>query len=131
MEKYNYLEAVTNDAKKAILENLGYWDFSNHFSNRGELEDIAKDELWTNDSVTGNASGSYWFSVWLAEEAICHNWDLLEEITTEGAIDEKDYARGPEWLDVIIRCWLLGAAIERAIDELEEEGEITYKGKEG
>ena len=28
MEKYNYLEAVTNDAKAAILENLNYWDFS-------------------------------------------------------------------------------------------------------
>ena len=28
MEKYNYLEAVTNDAKQAILENMNDWVFS-------------------------------------------------------------------------------------------------------
>ena len=28
MEKYNYLENVTADAKQAILENMNDWDFS-------------------------------------------------------------------------------------------------------
>lgn len=126
MEKYNYLEAVTNDAKEAILENLEYWEFDT----REELENIANVELWADDNVTGNGSGSYWFSAWKAEEALCHNWDLLEEITTKGALDGKDYGHGPEWLDVAIRCWLLSAAIERAIDELEGEGKIVYKNEE-
>ena len=45
---YNYLENVTADAKQAILENLNDWDFSD----REELEEIANDELWVDDSVT-------------------------------------------------------------------------------
>ena len=60
METYNYLENVTADAKQAILENLNYWDFTD----REELEEIANDSLWADDSVTGNASGSYMFSTW-------------------------------------------------------------------
>ena len=126
MEKYNYSEAIINDAKEAILENLENWEFSD----RTMLTDIANESLLTDDSVTGNGSGSYWFSRWKAEEALCHNWDLLEEITAEGGLSKKDYSHGPEWLDVTIRCWLLGAAIERAIDELEEEGKIVYNNEE-
>ena len=125
-EKYNYLEQVTSDAKEVILERMGEWDFND----RDELEQIANDELWTDDSVTGNASGSYYCNAWKAEEALCHNWDLLEEITAEGGLDEKDYSHGPEWLDVAIRCWLLGAAINRAIDELEAEGKISYSAND-
>lgn len=78
-EKYNYLEQVTSDAKEAILERMDEWEFDD----RDELEQIANYELWTDDGVTGNASGSYYCSSWKAEEALCHNWDLLQE-----AIDE-------------------------------------------
>ena len=70
---YNYLEAVTNDAKQAILENLKYWEFSD----RDELEERANNELWIDDSVTGNGSGSYTFGRWKAEENLCHNMDEL------------------------------------------------------
>lgn len=41
MEKYNYLEQVTADAKEAILENMEYWNFDD----REELEQVANDEL--------------------------------------------------------------------------------------
>ena len=54
MEKYNYLEAVTADAKQAILENMNDWNFSD----REELEEIANDILWFDDNVTGNGSRS-------------------------------------------------------------------------
>ena len=77
--KYNYLENVTADAKQAILENLKYWDFTD----REELEEIANDNLWVDDSVTGNASGSYTFSTWKAEENLCHNMDELENACDE------------------------------------------------
>ena len=33
MEKYNYLENVTADAKQAILENLNYWNFAKSGTN--------------------------------------------------------------------------------------------------
>lgn len=123
MEKYDYLEAVTADAKKAILENTNNWDFND----REELEEIANNKLWIDDSVTGNASGSYYFNTWFAEESLCHNWDLLEEAADELGQDIDELFRaGAETADVTIRCYLLGRAISDAINDLENDGEITY-----
>ena len=127
MEKYNYLENVTADAKQAILENLNYWSFTN----REELEEVANDELWINDSVTGNASGSYTFSTWQAEENLCHNMDELEDACDEFGQDIGEAVKqGAEYCDVTIRCYLLGQAISAALDELEEEGKIQYQEEE-
>lgn len=126
MEKYNYLEAVTTDAKQAILDNLNYWNFAD----REELEEIANDELWANDSVTGNGSGSYWFSTYKAEEALCHNWDILADAISEFGGDVDVLRQGAESCDVTIRCYLLSQAISAAIDELEEEGKIQYQEEE-
>lgn len=127
MERYNYLEAVTNDAKQTILENLKYWEFSN----REELEEKANKELWCNDSVTGNASGSYTFSAWDAEENLCHNMNKLEEACDEFDEDMGEAIKqGAEYCDVSIRCYLLEEAISAALDELEEEGKIKYQEAE-
>lgn len=114
MTNYNYLEAVTSDVLDYIKEeiNLDEWK-----GNREGLEEKLNDELWTVDSVTGNASGSYTFNTWEAEENLAHNWDLLAE-----ALDGTDVLRqGAEAMDVTIRCYLLGQAIAEALDELEEE----------
>lgn len=127
MEKYNYLKAVTNDAKAAILENMNDWSFTN----REELEEIANDKLWVNDSVTGNGSGSYTFSTWQAEENLCHNMNKLEEACDEFGQDIGEAIKeGAESCDVTIRCYLLEFAISAAIDELEEEGKIQYQEAE-
>lgn len=121
-EKYNYLEQVTSDAKEAILERMDEWEFDD----RDELEQIANDELWADDSVTGNASGSYYCNAWKAEEALCHNWDLLEEAIDEFGGDTDILRQGAESCDVTIRCYLLAQAIGTALDELEEERRINY-----
>ena len=127
MEKYNYLEQVTVDAKEAILENMEYW----YFDDREELEAVAYDELWLDDGVTGNDSGSYFFSTRKAEEALCHNWDLLAEACEEFGQDIGEaFKQGAEACDVTIRCYLLGQAIAAALDELEEEGKINYPADE-
>ena len=127
MEKYNYLENVTADAKQAILENLNYWKFAD----REELEEIANDVLWVDDSVTGNESGSYTFSTWKAEENLCHNMDELEDACDEFGQDIGEAVKqGAEYCDVTIRCYMLGQAISDALDELEEEGKIQYQEAE-
>ena len=127
MKTYNYLEAVTADAKAAILENLNYWKFTD----REELEEIANDKLWANDSVTGNASGSYTFNTWKAEENLCHNMDELEDACDEFGQDIGEAVKhGAEYCDVTIRCYLLGQAISDALDELEEEEKIQYQEEE-
>lgn len=119
MTNYNYLEAVTSDILDYIKEeiNLDEWK-----GNREGLEEKLNDELWTVDSVTGNASGSYTFNTWEAEENLAHNWDLLAEALDEFGQDGTDVLRqGAEAMDVTIRCYLLGQAIAEALDELEEE----------
>ena len=127
MEKYNYLENVTNDAKTAILENMNDWSFSD----REELEEVANDSLWVDDSVTGNGSGSYTFCTWQAEENLCHNMDELEEACYEFGQDIGEAVKqGAEYCDVTIRCYLLGQAISDAIDGLEKEGKIQYQDEE-
>ena len=127
MEKYNYMEEVTNDAKAAILENMDMWEWHN----REELEENANDWLWTADEVTGNASGSYTFNTWQAEENLCHNMDELEDACNEFGQDIGEAVKqGAEYCDVTIRCYLLGQAISTAIDELEEEGKIQYQEEE-
>lgn len=127
MERYNYLENVIEDAKQAIIENLKYWNFSD----RDELEEVSNNELWTNDGVTGNGSGSYTFNAWNAEENLCHNMDEFEEACNEFGQDIGEAVRqGAEYCDVTIRCYLLSQAISAAINELEEEGKIQYLEQE-
>lgn len=124
---YNYLETVTNDAKAAILENMNNWSFSD----REELEEVANENLWADDSVTGNGSGSYTFNTWQAEENLCHNMDELEEACDEFGQDIGEAVKqGAEYCDVTIRCYLLGQAISAALDELEEGGKIKYQEAE-
>ena len=134
MEKYNYLENVTTDAKQAILENLNYWDFIG----REELEEIANDNLWADDSVTGNASGSYTFNREASKEYVTRSDDGMD--TLRDAVREFDCEHEAfsafleenwEYLDVTIRCYLLSQAINAALDELEEEGKIQYQEEEG
>lgn len=119
MTNYNYLESVTADVLDYIKEeiNLDEWK-----GNRDGLEEKLNDDLWTVDRVTGNASGSYTFNTWEAEENLAHNWDLLAEALDEFGQNGTDVLRqGAEAMDVTIRCYLLGQAIAEALDELEEE----------
>lgn len=113
---YNYLENVKEDVKEYLKNNYNVETVE-------EIEEIDKDslydELFVEDSVTGNASGSYTFSTYEAEENICHNMDLLNEACNVFGCEPK--LDSAEWCDVTIRCYLLGEAIEEAIEELKEE----------
>ena len=118
-ERYNYLEAVTDDVREYIRDEV---DLAEWKGDRDGLEEKLNDDLWTDDSVTGNASGSYYCNAWRAEEALSHNWDLLAEALREFGQDGTDVLeQGAEAMDVTIRCYLLGQAIAEALDELEEE----------
>lgn len=108
---YNYLEEIKND----IMENYDT-DFLLETS-----EDQLYDEMWADDSITGNASGSYTFSTYQAEENIAHNMDLLREAIEEfGGNFGEALERGAEYCDVTIRCYLLGQAISEVKKEIEE-----------
>ena len=126
---YNYYEAVAEDVRDYIKENI---DFTEWKGNADGLSEHLNDTLWCEDSVTGNASGSYYCNAWKAEEAIAHNWSILEEALDEFGGKEEAIEHGAEWCDVTIRCYVLGAAISEVIEELEEEleGEEESEGSE-
>lgn len=118
---YNYREELTNDIKEAIKNNAEI-DLNDLLYNRCELAEKLQEELWIDDSVTGNASGSYTCNAYEAEENLVGNWELLHEAVREFGCDNVDILdKGAEWCDVTIRCYLLGECIESALDELEEE----------
>lgn len=118
MERYDYLEAVTNDVRDYISNEIDFKDFDS----LDDLREFLNDELWVNDSVTGNGSGSYTCNAYYAEEYLCHNWDLLAEAFNEfGCEIGYEFGRGPESCDVTIRCYLLGQAIEKALEEIEDD----------
>lgn len=118
MKKYNYFEAIKEDVKTHIEEN----EIKVTADNRAEIEEQLNDELFCDDSVTGNASGSYTYNTWQAEEYLCHNLDLLSEAASEfGYNFGEAVARGAETCDVLIRCYLLGQAIAEVLDEVVEE----------
>lgn len=118
-DTYNYMEAVADDVRDYIENEI---DLTEWKGNRDGLEEKLNDDLWVCDSVTGNASGSYYCNSWKAEEALAHNWDLLAEALTEFGQDGTDVLKeGAEAMDVTIRCYLLWQAIAEVLDDLEEE----------
>lgn len=126
MTNYNYIEEMKEDVKEYINNEINLKDFSD----REELEQKLNDDLWVCDSVTGNASGSYYCNSWKAEEALAHNWDLLAEAMKEFGCEVDLLEKGAEWADVTIRCYLLGQAIGEVLDEMEEELEEAFTEKE-
>lgn len=116
--EYDYLVHETQDVLDYIDENISLKDWNGR---RDELEERLNDELWAEDSVTGNGSGSYTFSNFDAEENICHNMDLLQEAYGEFCPDKpvsEFLEEGAEAADVTIRCYLLREAISDALDKI-------------
>lgn len=116
---YDYREAMHEDIKEAIEEENYYSIEELKEMGRDEAFNELYDKLWVDDSVTGNASGSYTFSTYKAEENICHNMDLLGEALTEFGCG-ADYLinNGAEACDVTIRCYLLSEILFDVLDEM-------------
>jgi hypothetical protein len=110
MDRYDYREAIKADINYYIVtEGLT-------FDSREEFIDAMEETAWTEDSITGNASGSYTFNRWKAEEYLCHNLDLLCEACREfGSTPDLE---NPEACDVIIRCYLLYECIRDVAAEM-------------
>lgn len=118
MTTYNYFEAVKEDVKNYIENEIDIAEALEIAEDVDRLKDNLYDDLFCNDSVTGNASGSYTFNTWQAEENLCHNMDLLKEALEEFGCDIDYLEKGAEACDVTIRCYLLASAISEVIDEL-------------
>lgn len=119
MEKYNYREVMKNDVLEAIKEYMEWEEVSVE-----DLDiDALKDYLWTDDSVTGNGSGSYTMNSEKAKEYVLDNEDLQVEVITEFGLDSEviaDKLHAWEYWDVVIRCYLLDEVLQNALQELQQ-----------
>lgn len=117
---YNYYEEVKESVMNYINNEINLEDYED----KDELEQFLNDELFTSDSVTGNASGSFTFNRWTAQEYVAENIDLLKEACDEFGTDAGtvgNWFLSEEWetMDVTIRCYVLGSAIADALEEIE------------
>ena len=115
----DYMDQVRADAAEAVREGAA-WSAS---------WDEMLDELYIDDSVTGNGSGSYTFSGARALEnvrGLLGDADFMDEAAGAGYGLEV-FGRDPETLDVIARCLALG----RVTGELEGLYESERGAAEG
>lgn len=116
---YNYLEAMKQDVKEYIEENINATDYEI----KEDLEEYLNYTLWTEDSVTGNASGSYTFNRATAKKYVDENKDLVNDMMEEFDCKEKVanwwIEDNYEAIDVSIRCYLLGQAISEVLEKIE------------
>lgn len=127
---YNYFEAVCDDVREVIVESWA--DRFASFETLAELREALNDELWADDRVTGNGSGSYTFSTWKAEEYLAHNWGVFEEACAEfGADIGEEVKKGAENADVLIRCYFLGAAVKKVLPDFEKYFNAVHEEARG
>lgn len=127
MKNYDYMNAVCDDVREYIENEIDAADWT---GDREGLEEKLNDDLFVDDSVTGNASGSYFCNAYRAKEAFMSDpkaEDYFAECCTDFGMDAaevgKHFIRGDyEYFDVTIRCYLLGQAISEVLNELEETG---------
>jgi hypothetical protein len=121
--KYNYIEALKNDIRQYMEDNESYLNYTD----REDLEEQLNDLLWTADSVTGNASGSYTFNSAEAKEYVMDNMPLAVDAFREfDQIDKfADYIQEENYeaIDVTIRCFLLGQVLYEVLEEDYKEPE--------
>ena len=129
-----YEEAVTADVREYIANNYSAEEIAEAMTDREEFEQTLNDDLWVDDCVTGNGSGSYTFDSAAAREYVLTDIDTVREALREfgteaDTIAEKFLGDDWEYFDVTARCYVLGQAISAALDEIEAEA-IRTVGEE-
>lgn len=109
IDVYNYYEEVKEDVREA-LKDTDCRDFDNLY-----------DGLYYSDSVTGYGSNSYTINKLKAEKNLNGNWNLLIDAIKDYGYDCNPIAKGAEWCDVMIRCYLLDSVLKDVLEELEEK----------
>ena len=127
MKFRDYIDAVTEDARQVI--EWGRYDYLiEGAEDANETTDMLMDELWIDDSVTGNGSGSYTMCAATAAEyagEVLFDEDFIAECN-DACIDlGRLLADGPEAVDVTARCLALGFAYDEIRDAVADRMERT------
>lgn len=112
------------DVLQAVEEAAEY-NYTPEMLEPVDLEDYGEklnDALYVDDSVTGNAYGSFFCNAYKAEEALAGNWDLAAEALKEfGYNDINALEKGAEWVDCVVRCYVLSQCIAEYVEDNEDD----------
>lgn len=130
MNKFDYYEAVAEDIVDYIVNNVDLEEYED----REDAWEALNDILWTEDSVTGNGSGSYTFNRNKAREFVLEDIQTVRDALREFCVSAEEIGNkflDEEWeyLDVTARCFVLGAALDEALNRLESAGELPDSWK--
>ena len=129
MKNYNYLEAVKEDVKTWLMDNSSQFE---EIKDNNEIDGVidwdgVKDDLneilWSEDSITGNGSGSYTYNRKKARDYLFDDGlQYLEDLVDEGWLTYESIGKNItnynfESLDVSLRCYFLSQAIEEVITD--------------
>lgn len=121
MTMNDYREQVKADLLAYTREA---WEYNNEVT-----ADQIMDDAFIEDSVTGNASGSYTFSAYEAQQNVSGViWEAeVLEIFREFGGDHIPLEAGAEYIDVSIRCFIVNeftSDVEELLNELNENVEV-------
>lgn len=128
-----YFGMVKEDAREWIEDNDYRIIWSDYENADAAIQDF-EDELFVCDSVTGNASGSYYFNSAKAMDTVTGNMSDVMEALIEFGYSAKEIGEmfiEDEWekIDVITRCYYLASALWDIADEEDFEA-IIEEAKE-
>ena len=113
---YNYRE-------EEIKDILDYIDTEINLEEYEDEEELINlfDELWDEDTVTGNQSG--YMTEKEHEHFIAENFQLVKDAMESFGYQIKDIPdKNPcTWLDTLIRCYLLNDCLHEALERLKGE----------
>ena len=130
MKTYSYPSHVKQDVKEFIEKRLDSGTFGLLIQGDEDTIQDVEDLMFDQDDVTGNGSGSYTFNTFKAEQNLMGNWDLLREAKEELQPNVDLIDKGPEFCDVMIRCYLLDWCFRKALNDIVNDTETVQKGED-
>ena len=122
MEKYDYKKAIIQDIKQYIKDN--HWVENCYDNDKDYYEnlDILYDEVWAEDSITGNGF-NYYDTEKKCQEYIASNLALYFQAANDFCDFPNDgtpwiYKNPAQHMDATIRCYLLRECLEEACEEM-------------
>lgn len=112
-----------NDYKKQVLEDIREWANEGNADglNIDGVRDRLQDPAWS-DSITGNASGSYYCNTYKAQEQIQNSGLLFDEafisyLEDMGMNIGELLSKGAEVVDVWARCAVIDLLSDEELEE--------------
>lgn len=129
MMKKRYIKANSGSSDSYLSEMVDsiidvFDEYEWEYDDRDELAQQMNDDLWDDDAVTGNGSGSYYMNTQKSKERVLsagmdYLLDAIRDFDISAEEVGKHFLNGDwEYFDVTIRCYLLGQAIGEALDKL-------------